>query len=182
MRSPPTGRRRRRSAATTTWRSPRRRKPFSASCAASWMGQQPPPRAPERRGARPTSVGLTPQERFFSLAGVLLALLLAGLDQTIVSTAGPAIQRDLRIAPSLYPWITTAYLVAATVTVPIYGKLSDSFGRKPILLAGVSLFLLGSLLCGLAPGTMSLVAFRAVQGLGAGSLFTTAFAVIADIF
>jgi EmrB/QacA subfamily drug resistance transporter len=125
---------------------------------------------------------LTRTERIEIMAGVLLSLLLGALDQTIVSTAGPAIQRDLRMPASLYPWITTSYLVASTVMVPIYGKLSDLHGRKPILLVGIVLFLLGSLLCGLAPSTMWLIAFRTVQGLGAAALFTTAFAVIADLF
>jgi len=125
---------------------------------------------------------LTRRDRIFAMAGVLTALLLAGLDQTIVATAGPEIQRSLRIPAGLYVWITTAYLVASTVMLPIWGKLSDLYGRKPILLAGVGLFLLGSVLCGFAPGTMPLIAARAVQGLGAGSLFTTALAVIGDLF
>src|SRR5690606_7850009 len=97
-------------------------------------------------------------------------------------TAGPEIQRDLQISAAVYPWITTAYLVASTVMLPIYGKLSDVFGRKPILLVGVILFLLGSLLCGIAPSTAMLIGARAVQGLGAASLFTTTLAVIADLF
>lgn len=117
-----------------------------------------------------------------ALTGVMLALLLAALDQTIVSTAGPAIQRDLRVAPATYPWITTAYLVASTVMVPIYGKLSDLFGRKPVLLVGVSIFLAGSFLCGISPDVRTLIAARAVQGLGAAALFTSAFTVIADLF
>jgi EmrB/QacA subfamily drug resistance transporter len=125
---------------------------------------------------------LTRRERVAALTGVLLALLLAALDQTIVATAGPAIQRDLLVSPATYPWITTAYLVASTVMVPIYGKLSDLFGRKPVLLAGVSIFLTGSLLCGLSPGVGMLIAARAVQGLGAAALFTSAFTVIADLF
>lgn len=94
------------------------------------------------------AASLSRRERNITLAGVLAALLLAGLDQTIVATAGPAIQRDLQIAPSLYAWLTTAYLVMATVMLPIYGKLSDRFGRKPILIIGVAIFLAGSLLCG----------------------------------
>ena len=125
---------------------------------------------------------LSRRERALALTGVMTALLLAGLDQTIVATAGPSIQRDLAIRPGLYAWITTAYLVASTVTLPLYGKLSDVFGRKPVLLFGVCVFLLGSLLCGLAPGTYTLLAARAVQGLGAGSLFTSALAVIADLY
>jgi EmrB/QacA subfamily drug resistance transporter len=125
---------------------------------------------------------LTPQERLFTLLGTLLGLLLAALDQTIVATAGPAIQRDLRIEPSLYVWITTAYLVTSTVFVPIYGKLSDLYGRKPVLIAAIGIFLLGSLLCGLSQSAVQLILFRALQGLGSAGLFTTAFAIIADIF
>ena len=139
----------------------------------------PPDETPSEQAPPHT---FTRRERVFAMVGVLLALLLAALDQTIVSTAGPAIQRDLRVAPSTYPWITTAYLVAATVMVPVYGKLSDIFGRKPILLVGVAVFLAGSLLCGLAPSVLPLIAFRAVQGLGAAALFTSTFAVIADLF
>ena len=142
--------------------------------------------APRPSSAAPplpgSAAALTHHERMAALAGVILALLLAGLDQTIVSTAGPAIQRDLRIPAALYAWITTSYLVASTVMVPIWGKLSDIFGRKPVLLAGVGLFLFGSLLCGLAPTAFLLIAFRAVQGLGAAALFTSVFAVIADLF
>lgn len=125
---------------------------------------------------------LTPQQRLFTLVGTLLGLLLAALDQTIVATAGPAIQRDLNIEPSLYAWITTAYLVTSTVFVPIYGKLSDLYGRKPILIVAISLFLLGSLLCGLAQAPLQLILFRAFQGLGSAGLFVTAFAIVADIF
>lgn len=128
------------------------------------------------------AIELTPQQRVFTLVGTLLGLLLAALDQTIVATAGPAIQRDLAIEASLYPWITTAYLVASTVFVPIYGKLSDLYGRKPILVAAILIFLLGSLLCGLAQDALQLIVFRAIQGLGSAGLFTNAFAIIADIF
>lgn len=136
--------------------------------------------------AVPTSayqaIELSPQQRLFTLVGTLLGLLLAALDQTIVATAGPAIQRDLNIEPSLYVWITTAYLVTSTVFVPIYGKLSDLYGRKPILIVAISVFLLGSLLCGLAQTPLQLILFRAFQGLGSAGLFVTAFAIIADIF
>ncbi len=140
-----------------------------------------PRRAVERTPDGPAGTLPRPQV-VATLAGVLLSLLLAGLDQTIVSTAGPAIQRDLAMSPALYPWITTAYLVASTVMVPIYGKLSDTYGRKPVLLAAIGIFLAGSVLCGISPSTPALIAARAVQGLGAAGLFTSAFAVIADIF
>ncbi|MEX2584200.1 MAG: MDR family MFS transporter [Gemmatimonadota bacterium] len=139
------------------------------------------PEAPilEAEAAPPT---LSRRDKILALAGTLAALLMAGLDQTIVATAGPEIQRDLQIPAALYAWITTAYLVASTVMLPIYGKLSDLFGRKPILLVGVGFFLAGSLLCGIAPTTGFLIGARAVQGLGAASLFTTTLAVIADLF
>jgi EmrB/QacA subfamily drug resistance transporter len=125
---------------------------------------------------------LTRRQKVFTLAGTLLGLLLAALDQTIVATAGPAIQRDLAMTPAVYPWITSAYLVASTVMVPIYGKLSDVYGRKAILLLGIALFIAGSAACGMASTTSQLIAARALQGVGSASLFTSAFAVVADIF
>lgn len=150
----------------------------------------PPPRESDDPRGRAAGVRaftgdpstLTRRERVAALTGALLSLLLAALDQTIVATAGPAIQRQLAIAPAMYPWITTAYLVSSTVMVPIYGKLSDLFGRRPVLVAGVSIFLTGSLLCGLSPTVMMLIGARALQGLGAAALFTSAFTVIADLF
>jgi len=125
---------------------------------------------------------LSRRQKVFTIAGTLLGLLLAALDNTIVATAAPAIQHDLAIVPARYAWITIAYLVASTVLVPVWGKLSDLYGRKPILLVGMSVFLIGSMLCGLAWDSDSLILFRAIQGVGSASLFTTAFAVIADLF
>ncbi len=125
---------------------------------------------------------LSRREKIFTLVGVLLGLLLAALDQTIIASAGPAIQRDLQVTASEYPWITTAYLVASTVTVPIYGKLSDLYGRRSILLVGIAIFLCGSFACGISQTTFALIASRALQGLGSAALFTSAFAVLADIF
>lgn len=125
---------------------------------------------------------LTRRQRVATMVASLLGLLLAALDQTIVSTAGPRIQADLHIDPAIYVWITTAYLVASTVLVPLWGKLSDLYGRKPILIAGMLIFLLGSVLCGISQSTLQLVLFRAVQGVGSASLFTNAFAVVADLF
>jgi EmrB/QacA subfamily drug resistance transporter len=132
--------------------------------------------------AAPAIPELTQQEKTFTLVGALLGLLLAALDQTIVATAGPAIQKDLNIEQSLYTWITTAYLVTSTMMVPIYGKLSDLYGRKPILLIGIGIFLTGSVLCGLSIAPWMIIASRAVQGLGSAALFTSAFAIISDIF
>ncbi len=132
--------------------------------------------------ALPSPESLSRSQKVFTMVGTLLGLLLAALDQTIVATAGPVIQKDLGIEPALYVWITTAYLVASTVLVPIYGKLSDLFGRRRILLIAIGIFLLGSLLCGLSQSAAQLIAFRAVQGIGSAGLFTSAFAVVADLF
>jgi EmrB/QacA subfamily drug resistance transporter len=125
---------------------------------------------------------LTRQQKIFTLAGVMVAMFLAALDQNVVGTAGPAIQESLRIPNALYVWITTAYMVGGTVLVPVYGKLSDLFGRKRIILSGVTIFLIASALCGVSQNSGQLIAFRALQGIGSASLFTTAFAVIADLF
>lgn len=132
--------------------------------------------------AHPDPTTLSHRQKMFTLAGTLLGMLLAALDQTIVATAGPAIQQDLHIQPALYAWLTTSYLVASAVMTPIWGKLSDLFGRRRILTIGISVFLVGSMLCGLSQTTEQLIAARVIQGLGSSSLFTTAFAVIADIF
>jgi EmrB/QacA subfamily drug resistance transporter len=129
----------------------------------------------------PSVPQLTQQQINFTLIGAFLGVLLAALDQTIVATAAPTIQRVLNIDNSLYSWITTAYLVASTVFVPIWGKLSDLYGRKPILLIGISIFLIGSVLCGLSTNAEFLIIARAIQGLGSASLFTSALAIIADI-
>jgi EmrB/QacA subfamily drug resistance transporter len=130
----------------------------------------------------PEGGSLSRAEKSFTLMGVLLGVLLAALDQTIVATAGPAIQVDLGLEPAHYPWLTTAYMVASTVMMPIYGKLSDLFGRRRILVIGIAVFLLGSLLCGVSRSPVQLILSRAVQGLGTAALFTSAFAVIADLF
>lgn len=129
-----------------------------------------------------SELALSRPQKVFTMVGALLGMLLAALDNTIVSTAGPLIQHDLGIRPDMYVWITTSYLVASTVLVPIYGKLSDLYGRKAVLLAGMVIFLIGSALCGLAQTSLQLILFRAVQGAGAASLFVSAFAVVADLF
>lgn len=112
----------------------------------------------------------------------LLGIFLAALDQTVVATAGPTMQKDLHIAPSLYVWMTTSYVVASTVMVPLWGKLSDLFGRKRTLLIGMTLFLIGSALCASAGSLEALIAYRVLQGIGSAALFTNAFAVTADLF
>jgi EmrB/QacA subfamily drug resistance transporter len=130
-------------------------------------------------------------ERKITLAGVMIVFLLSALDQTIVSTAMPVIISQLH-GLELYSWVTTSYLLSSTVMVPIWGKLGDLYGRKPVLLAGIGLFLVGSWLSGLSgefgelpllrSGMLQLIVFRAIQGLGGGALFTTAFAIIADLY
>ncbi len=130
----------------------------------------------------PESPALTRQQVVLTLAGTLLAMFLAALDQTVVATAGPDIQRSLHLEPGLYTWITTAYFVTSTVLVPVYGRLSDLFGRKVILIVGIVIFLASSALCGVSQNATQLIAFRALQGVGSASLFTSAFAVVADLF
>lgn len=119
--------------------------------------------------------------QLLTMAGVLLVMLLAMLDQTIVGTAMPRVIADLN-GFSEYAWVATAYLLTSTITIPIYGKLSDLFGRKPILLFSVVVFLIGSALSGAAQTMTQLILFRALQGIGAGGLFPIAIAVVGDIF
>ncbi|GER90975.1 MFS transporter [Dictyobacter vulcani] len=123
----------------------------------------------------------TRRETLLTMAGVLLVMLLASLDQTIVSTAMPHIIADFN-GLDRYTWVTTAYLLTSTVMIPIYGKLSDLFGRKSIFLVGVVLFLLGSAVCGMAQSMNQLIVFRAFQGLGAAALMPIAIAVVGDLF
>ena len=115
------------------------------------------------------------------LGAVLLSLFLAALDQTIVATALPAIVRDFN-GIDLLSWVSTGYLLASTAMVPIYGKLSDMYGRKPILLWGIVVFLVGSALCGIAGSMIQLIAYRVLQGIGAAAITSTAFATPADLF
>jgi EmrB/QacA subfamily drug resistance transporter len=136
--------------------------------------------------AQPAFVDRAPVElphpvRLRILFAVMVGIFLAALDQTIVGTALPRIITDLQ-GNDLYTWAFTAYLITATISGPLYGKLSDLFGRRPIFLIGIGIFLLGSLLAGLAQSMPWLIAARGVQGLGAGALFPIALAVIGDIF
>jgi EmrB/QacA subfamily drug resistance transporter len=113
-------------------------------------------------------------------AGLMVTLLLAALDQTIVATALPRIVSDLG-GITQYSWVFTAYMLTSTVTVPLYGKLGDVYGRKYLFLIAIVIFLVGSALCGLAQGMTELVIFRAIQGVGAGGLFPLSLAVIGAI-
>ena len=125
---------------------------------------------------------MTPQpQRIRVIFGALvLVLMLAALDQTIVSTALPTIVGDLGGIEHL-SWVVTAYLLASTVSGPIYGKLGDLYGRKPVLQVAIVIFLIGSALCGLSQNMGELIAFRALQGIGAGGLIITTIAVIGDV-
>ncbi|HYK97290.1 MAG TPA: MDR family MFS transporter, partial [Candidatus Acidoferrales bacterium] len=127
------------------------------------------------------STALDPRVRTQIFIAVLLGLFLTALDQTVVGTALPRIVTDLH-GNDIYTWAFTGYLLTATVSGPIYGKLSDLFGRRPILLFAIALFLIGSALCGQAREMWQFVAFRSLQGLGAGALFPVALAVIGDLF
>src|SRR5947209_13782486 len=121
-----------------------------------------------------------PQRVRLIFLALLLVLLLASLDQTIVSTALPTIVGDLGGLAHL-SWVVTAYLLASTVAGPLYGKLGDLYGRKIVLQVAIVLFLIGSALCGLSQGMTELIAFRALQGLGGGGLIVTTMAAVGDI-
>jgi EmrB/QacA subfamily drug resistance transporter len=129
----------------------------------------------------PDPRNMAPRQKALIMVAIMLGLFLAALDQTIVGTALPRIVTDLA-GNNLYTWVVTVYLLTSTVTVPIYGKLSDVYGRRPLLLIGVSLFLVGSALSGLSQSMGELIIFRGIQGLGAGAIFPIALAVIGDLF
>jgi EmrB/QacA subfamily drug resistance transporter len=113
-------------------------------------------------------------------SGLMVALLLAALDQTIVATALPRVVSELG-GISQYSWVFTAYVLGSTVTVPLYGRLGDVYGRKPLFIVAITVFLVGSALCGLAQNMVQLVVFRAIQGVGAGGLFPLTLAMVGMI-
>ncbi len=115
------------------------------------------------------------------IASVMLAMLLSAVDQTVVGTAMPHIIAELN-GLQHYAWVATAYLLASTASMPIWGKLSDAFGRKRFYIAGMVIFIVGSALCGQATGMTELILFRAFQGLGAGAMLPITQAIIGDIF
>lgn len=129
---------------------------------------------------RPPQPETSTRDRLAIFSALALVLLLASLDQTIVSTALPTIVREIGGLSHL-SWIVTAYLLATTVVVPLYGKLGDLFGRRAVLQAAVIIFLVGSALCGIAQNLPELIAFRILQGLGGGGLIVTAIAVVGDV-
>ena len=133
------------------------------------------------RPAAHPAVEVDSRARFEILAAIMIALFLGALDQTIVGPVLPKISTQLN-GVDFYTWVVTVYLVTSTAAIPVYGKLSDYFGRKPMLLIGISLFLVGSVLSGLSQTMWQLIFFRGIQGLGAGALFPISLAVIGDLF
>ena len=123
---------------------------------------------------------LTTRQIKLIVVGLAIGMFLAALDQMIVSTAIRTIGDDLN-GLTLQAWVTTAYLIAATISTPLYGKLSDIFGRKPLYMVSISLFVVGSLLCGTATDMYQLAAYRGLQGLGAGGLMALALIILGDV-
>jgi EmrB/QacA subfamily drug resistance transporter len=128
----------------------------------------------------PPAAALDAREIRSIFAGIMLAMFLAALDQTIIATALPLIARDLGDVQNL-PWVATAYLLAATAVTPLYGKASDIYGRRVMLLLGIATFVAGSIACALAPTMLVLILARGLQGLGGGGLISLAQTIIADI-
>ena len=124
--------------------------------------------------------GMTHRQIMAVLAGLMLGMFLAALDQTIVATALPTMVGDLGGLEHL-SWVVTAYLLTSTVSAPLYGKISDLYGRKIVFQAAIIIFLVGSALCGLSQNMGQLIAWRAVQGLGAGGLFVVAMTIVGDV-
>jgi EmrB/QacA subfamily drug resistance transporter len=124
--------------------------------------------------------GLTHRQILTILSGLMLGMFLAALDQTIVSTAIRTIADDLH-GLNQQAWTTTAYLITSTIATPLYGKLSDIYGRKPFFLAAISIFVVGSIMCTFSTSMVELAVFRAFQGIGAGGLMSLALAIIGDI-
>lgn len=127
-----------------------------------------------------TSTGFTHRQILTIISGLMLGMFLAALDQNIVSTSIRTIADDLR-GLNLQAWATTAYLITATISTPLYGKLSDLYGRKPFFLTAIGLFIVGSVLCTISGSMYELAIFRAVQGAGAGGLMSLALTIIGDI-
>jgi EmrB/QacA subfamily drug resistance transporter len=141
---------------------------------------EPPVPATRRHHAVARRIGMTP-EQFVVAVGIMAALAVAALDGTVVSTAMPTIIGSLG-GLSEYSWVFSAYLLASTVTVPLYSRLADMYGRKPIFMTGLALFIGGSMLCGLAGSMTVLILCRAIQGLGAGAVQPISFTILGDVF
>ncbi|HEX7878915.1 MAG TPA: MDR family MFS transporter [Candidatus Eisenbacteria bacterium] len=127
------------------------------------------------------TLALSPRRRRAVTGGVMTAMFMAALEATVVSTAMPTVIGALG-GLAHYSWVFSAYLITATVTVPVWGKLSDLYGRRPLYQAGIALFLLGSILSGMSRTMGQLIVFRAIQGLGAGAIVPVSMTIIADIY
>src|SRR6266581_979997 len=134
----------------------------------------------ERLSQHPPGYAFTLRRTLAIYAGLMVTLMLAALDQTIVATALPKVVSDLG-GLTQYSWVFTAYMLTSTVSVPVYGRLGDVHGRRPLMLIAVTIFLVGSALCGAAQNMTELVLFRGLQGIGAGGLFPLSLAVIGSI-
>jgi MFS family permease len=121
------------------------------------------------------------RESVLAMLGVSFVAMLVALDQTIVGTALPRIVADLK-GFDLYAWVATSYMLTSVITIPIFGRLGDLFGRKPFLMAAIILFTIASLMCGMAANMLFLVIARGLQGIGGGILVGTMFATVADLF
>ncbi|MBJ8340183.1 MFS transporter [Antrihabitans sp. YC3-6] len=142
--------------------------------------KNPADKNPADKNSEANEAGFTHREILVIMSGLMLGMLLAALDQTIVATAIRTIADDLD-GYSLQAWVTTAYLITATLATPLYGKLSDMYGRKPFFMLAITIFVVGSLLCTIAQSMYMLAAFRAFQGLGAGGLMSLALTILGDI-
>ena len=137
----------------------------------------------ERKAAAAASAisgEMTHKQIMLVLVGLMSGMFLSALDQSVVGAAMRTIADDLK-GLELQAWVTTAYLITSTITTPIYGKLGDILGRRRLFIVAITIFIFGSLLCGTAADMFQLAAWRAVQGIGAGGLFTLAITVLADI-
>jgi len=130
--------------------------------------------------AAPRSVEFTQRQILTILGALMMGMFLAALDQTIMATATRTIADDLH-GFNLQAWATTAFLITSTISTPLYGKLSDMYGRRPFFLFAIGIFVSGSMLCGLSQNMYELAAFRAIQGIGAGGLMSLALVIIGDI-
>jgi EmrB/QacA subfamily drug resistance transporter len=150
------------------------------------MSQSTRTTAADRRDARAAAAapdasgGFTHRQIVTILIGLMVAMFLAALDQTVVATAIRTVADDLQ-GYDLQAWATTAFLITSTISTPLYGKLSDIYGRRPFYLFAILIFVVGSALCGIADSMYQLAAFRAIQGIGAGGLMSLALAIIGDI-
>ena len=119
--------------------------------------------------------------KFIVMAGTMLGLFTSAMDQTVVSTSMPRIIADLG-GFGLLSWVGTAFMLASTATIPIAGKLTDIYGRKPFYMGGIATLIIGSALCGSSQSIEQLIVFRIIQGIGAGMIMGIAFAILGDVF